>query len=165
MFELHHGARPSAPPQVRAPEPLHVIDGVARELMPAVWAMGVTCSALRLPADLTRRERELLDAVDRGLARIVRVLSGVHDLVRLKREGELPLDPGPSHMASICRDAVAQVREAGVAAEVRCTHEGEGGGVWDPERLSQAVSYLIECAAGNVSYLARLPREASEERS
>lgn len=149
MFDTNDAitsATPVTPPE-RVPGELRILDRVAREVMPAVWAMGVTCSALRLPADLTRRERELLDAVERGLERIVRVLSAVHDLVLLEREGELPLDPVAADMLAISEDAVAQVREAGIADAVCFTHEGDGAGVWDPERLSQAISLLVECAA------------------
>lgn len=134
----------------RATPPKHVevLDGVARELMPAVWALGVQCSVLRLPADLTARERRFVEAVDRGAQRIARVLAAVHDLVLAETEGGLPLDPRPSQMSAICEDAIEQLREAGIDGEIACEGEGDGECFWDAERLSQAVSYLVECALG-----------------
>jgi phosphoserine phosphatase RsbU/P len=160
MFEVKDTTRSSAtvtPPKL-LPDELRVLDGVTRELRPAVWAMGVTCSAHRLTTDLTRRERELLGTVERGLGRIVHVLSCVHDLVLLERHGELPIDPVPADMSAICDYALDQLREAGIADKVLTTHEGDGEGVWDPERLSQAISFLVECAAEAA------PAEAPEVR-
>lgn len=134
-------ARPAGPPRH-----LEVLDGVARELMPAVWGLGVQTSVLRLPANLTPRERQLMEAVDRNAQRIARVLAAVHDLVLAETEGGLPLDPRPSEMAAICEDALEQLREVGVRGEIACEGEGNGEGAWDAERLSQAISYLVECA-------------------
>jgi signal transduction histidine kinase len=135
-------ARPATTPTY-----VEVLEGVARDLMPAVWALGVQCSVLRLPADLTARERQFVDAVDRNVQRLARVLASVHDLVLAETEEGLSLDERPSQLASICEDAIAQLREAGLDHEIACEGEGDGEGVWDPERLVQAISYLIECAA------------------
>ncbi len=33
-----------------------------------------------------------------------------------------------------------ELREAGIADGLRFTQEGDGEGVWDPERLAQAIS-------------------------
>ncbi len=155
MFDVH----PRAGPPAAAPSrDLDLADGLTRELMPAVWALGVSCSALRLPTDLTRRERALLGAVEQGLGRIVRVLSAGHELVVAEREGAPPLDRGPARLAEICDDAVAQLEEAGIALALRRTHDGVGEGSWDAERLAHAVSHLLECAA------AAAPPEAPEVR-
>ena len=130
----------------KPPKYVEVLDGVARELMPAVWALGLQCGLLRLPADLTPRERRFMEAVDRSAQRIARVLAGVHSLVLAEAEGGLPLAPLPSEMEAICEDAVEELREAGVHGEITYEGDGDGGGVWDAGRLSQAISYLVECA-------------------
>lgn len=145
----HPFVRDVAPARAaRTPKYVEVLDGLAHDLMPDVWALGVQCSALRLPAELTPRERQLMEAVDRSAQRISRVLAGVHDLVLAETEGGLPLDPLPSDLAAICEDAIEQLREAGVQGEITLRSEGDGEGVWDAERLSQAISYLLECALG-----------------
>lgn len=148
MLQAHQESfvRDVAAPGTRAPTGVEVLDGLARELTPAVWALGVQCSILRLPADVTPRERRLVEAIDRTLQRIARVLAGMHDLVLAEKEGGLPLDPGPADMAVICQEAVDQLRDAGIHGEIACDGDGDGEGVWDAERLSQALSYLLECA-------------------
>ncbi len=156
MFDVH--PRAGAPDAVPPSRHLDLADGLTRELMPAVWALGVSCSALRLPTDLTRRERALLGAVEQGLGRIVRALSAAHELIVAERDGALPLDRGPARLAQVCDDAVAQLQEAGIALALRRTHDGDGDGTWDGERLAHAVSHLLECAA------AAAPPEAPEVR-
>lgn len=147
---LQHHTDPAVhqptPPRPARPQHVEILDGVARELMPAVWGLGMQCSVLRLPKDLTARERRFVEAVEQNVGRIARVLASVHDLVLADTDGELPLDPRPAEMAAICADAVEQLREAGSDDEIRVDGEGSGGGAWDPERLAEAISYLLECA-------------------
>jgi K+-sensing histidine kinase KdpD len=127
------------------PRHVEVLAGVARDLMPAVWSLGVQCSVLRLPADLTARERALVDGVERSARRLARVLTGVHDLVAADGEG-LALDRRPTRIDEVVDDALEQLRDAGVDAPIACEGDGDPDGTWDPERLAQAVSYLLECA-------------------
>jgi hypothetical protein len=138
--------RDATAPRPARRQHLEILDGVARELMPAVWGLGVQCSVLRLPKDLTARERRFVDGVEQNVGRIARVLAAVHDLLLAETDGELPLDPRPTDMAAICDDAVEQLREAGIEDEIGRENEGSGEGVWDAERLSEAISYLLECA-------------------
>jgi hypothetical protein len=133
-------------PSPARPRHLEILDGIARELMPAVWGLGLQCSVLRLPADLTARERRFIDGVEQNVGRIARVLAAVHDLLLAETDGELPLDPRASDIAILCDDAVEQLREAGIEDEIGREGEGNGEGVWDAERLSEAISYLLECA-------------------
>jgi signal transduction histidine kinase len=148
VLQHHHDPIAREATSLRPPRPQHleILDGIARELMPAVWGLGVQCSVLRLPADLTLRERQFIDGVEQHAGRITRVLAAVHDLLLAETDGELPLDPRPADIAAICDDAVAQLREAGIEDEIVREDEGSGEGVWDAERLSEAVSYLLECA-------------------
>jgi hypothetical protein len=149
VLQNHHDIvipHDTAPRTANPPKHLEILDGVARELMPAVWGLGVHCSVLRLPADLTVRERRFIDGVEQNAGRIARVLAAVHDLLLAETDGEIPLDPRPSDIAAICDDAIEQLREAGIEDEIGRDNEGSGEGVWDAERLSEAISYLLECA-------------------
>lgn len=140
-----------APEQPRAPEHavhLEVLDTLAREMLDPVWALGVQCSALRLPSDLSARERQILDVVDRSSERIARALTAVLDYVDLQARGgrEVPFAPAPCEMAEIAGRALAELGEAGVLGSVEYRGEGDGTGEWDAERLVQAVGYLVETA-------------------
>ena len=137
---------PTSQLETRTPRHVEVLDGVANELMPPVWALGMQLSALRLPADLTPRERRFVEDVERHLGRIVRVLAGAHDFVLAETDGELPLVTRRCEMGAICEEAVEQLRELGVDDPIAVDGYGSGAGVWDPHRLAQAISYLVEAA-------------------
>lgn len=149
MFQIqsyHEPISAVTPPRPPHAERLHLLDEIARDLTPAVWALGAQCSVLRLPADLTARERGFVDAVEVNVRRIARVLASVHDLVLAESGEQLPLDPRPSHVSEVCGEAIALLREVGIDQEIACEGEGSAEGDWDPERLSGAISLLIECA-------------------
>lgn len=149
MFQLqshHESVSPMTTPRPAGAERLHLLEGIARELMPAVWALGVQCSVLRLPTDLTARERGFVDAVELNVRRIARVLAGVHDLALAETGEQLPLDPRRSHLSELCGDALELLREVGIDHEIVVEGEGGAEGDWDPERLSAAISLLLECA-------------------
>jgi signal transduction histidine kinase len=134
------------PSPERMPRHAEVLDGVASELMPPMWELGMHLSPLRLPSDLSARERRFVADVDRQLGRIARVLAGVHDFVLVEREGELPFATRPTDMGAICEEAIVQLRDVGVEDPITLVGYGNGEGEWDPHRLAQAVSYLVEGA-------------------
>jgi hypothetical protein len=124
-----------------------VLEAAARELVAPTWALGVRSSPLRRGARISRRERELLDFVAAHAGRIGRVLAGVFDFLYLEERGELPVDPRPCTMDDVCAAAVEELRDAGFSTPISYEAEGDGEGDWDPGRLAQAISYLVELAA------------------
>ena len=124
-----------------------VLEETARELIAPAWALGVRASALRRPRRTSARERELLDFMAVHAQRIARVLSGAFDYLYLDGERGIPVDPRPCSLEDVCEAALDELREAGVPVEVSYEADGDGEGEWDPGRLSQAISYLIEVAA------------------
>jgi hypothetical protein len=153
---IHANDVPTSEPIRREPSrdgdfSLNVLDATARELLAPVWALGVKSSELRRPADLSPRERELLDFVGVHVHRIARVLTGALDFVQAESQGQLVIDRRPSDMEAICDAAVEELREAGFTGRISYEGVGDGDGEWDPGRLAQAISYLVELAATTVS--------------
>jgi signal transduction histidine kinase len=136
-----------APATTGAHLPIDVLDFASRELIAPVWSLGMRTSALRVPAHLSVRERELLEFVDVHVQRIARVLTGVLDFVHAEKEGTLPIDALPCDLGLVCEAAIDSLREAGFTSVVDYERDGESFGEWDPERLAQAISYLVEVAA------------------
>jgi signal transduction histidine kinase len=150
------------PHSLRTPEPsrrepggrdlsMRVLDAATRALIAPTWALGVRASALRRPAKLSARERDLLEFVGVHAQRIARVLTGVFDFLYLERQGELPVDARPCAMEDVCEAAIEELREIGFEGRIAYEAEGDGEGEWDPGRLAQAISYLLELAAAYVS--------------
>lgn len=130
---------------------IRVLEATARGITAPAWALGVRASALRRPAKLPARERELLEFIDVHAQRIARVLTSAFDFLYLERQGELPVDARPCAMEDVCGAAIEELREIGFEKRISCEGEGDGAGEWDPGRLAQAISYLIELAAEYVS--------------
>jgi signal transduction histidine kinase len=143
--------RDHAGPAPRTDAAARVLAATARELAAPTWALGVRSSPLRRGARVSRRERELLDFVAEHAGRIARVLAGVFDFLYLEERGELPVDPRPCAMEDVCAAAVEELREAGFRAPVSYEAEGDGEGDWDPGRLAQAISYLLELASAEAA--------------
>lgn len=149
MLRPHESSHPT--PSRREPTPgadlsSRILHGVAQELAAPVWALGARASALRRPAKLSARERDLLDFMGVQAQRIARVLAGAFDYLYLEGQGELPIDARPCTMEDVCEAAIEELREAGFSGRISYEAEGEGAGEWDPGRLAQAISYLVELA-------------------
>jgi signal transduction histidine kinase len=148
---LHHHESSNPTPSRREPVfggdlPTRVLHGLARDLAAPVWALGVRSSALRRPAKLSAREKELLDFMGVQAQRIARVLAGAFDFLYVDGQGELPIDPRPCTMEDVCEAAIEELRETGFSGTISYEAEGDGAGEWDPGRLAQAISYLVELA-------------------
>ncbi|BDG04798.1 sensor histidine kinase [Anaeromyxobacter oryzae] len=128
-----------------------ILDATARELVVSAWALGVRASELRRPPTLSARELELLDFTGMHAQRIARVLSGVFDFLYLDGGRELPVDPRPCELGAVCESAIEELREIGFRGRITYESDGDGHGEWDPGRLSQAISYLVELAARHAS--------------
>lgn len=124
-----------------------ILDATARELVASAWALGVRASELRRPPRLSARELGLLDFTGMHAQRIARVLSGVFDFLYLDGGRELPVDPRPCELGAVCESAIEELREIGFGGRIVHERGGDGEGEWDPGRLSQAISYLVELAA------------------
>jgi regulator of nucleoside diphosphate kinase len=128
---------------------MHVLEATAREHIPPAWALGVRASAPRRRAQRADGERELLEFMGLHARHIARVLNGALDFLDLRRRGELTVDARPCAMEEVCAAAIEELREIGFDARISYQAEGDGEGEWDPDRLAQAISYLIELAAGH----------------
>jgi signal transduction histidine kinase len=60
--------------------------------------------------------------------------------------GAFPLAPKPADLAAVCRLAVDEARALHRKRTIRLDTQGELSGTWDPARLAQMLSNLIENA-------------------
>ncbi len=84
----------------------------------------------------------------RGVARIVasstrmtRMILQLLDFTRARLGGGFPLEPRPADLREVCRSVVEEF-----GAAVRLEVEGDLTGVWDPDRLSEALSNIARNA-------------------
>lgn len=111
---------------------------------------GLTLAARLLQAqhagspDLAERLGRILDAAER----MDRMVQRLTDFSRI-RLGTLPIAPRRADLALVVRGAVQQLERDGGRREVVLELSGDLQGSWDPERVQQALSTLLEGVLGH----------------
>jgi signal transduction histidine kinase len=93
----------------------------------------------RNPDSVTRRAAR----IRRSAARMALMISDVLDFARGRLDSGVPIQPRPTDMRAICADIVDELGEAHPDREIMFEVNGDVTGVWDPDRLQQAISNLV----------------------
>ncbi|HLL56181.1 MAG TPA: PAS domain S-box protein [Myxococcaceae bacterium] len=118
---------------------------VGHDIRSPLAAIKATVSSLMLRPELTEPQRKAVVRIARSTERIQRLVQQLLDYTRIRIGDGLPVHPKPTDMQELCRR---------VAEEFTDTHpyrvvlhsEADGHGEWDPDRLMQLVSNLVENA-------------------
>jgi signal transduction histidine kinase len=92
--------------------------------------------------DPQRTSRRITAAAVR-IERLTRLLL---DYTRARLGGGIAIEPRRTDLHELFDKVAYEFRVAYPGREVRCEREGDGRGVWDPDRLAQVVSNLVENA-------------------
>jgi PAS domain S-box-containing protein len=107
----------------------------------------VMASALLLRrGHLDDQDAETAGRIIRSGQRMTRMIAQLLDLTRARIGGGLPIEPKPTDLSEICRNVIEEL-ESPIHLEV----EGDVTGIWDQDRLAEAVSNL---AANAIAYAA-----------
>jgi signal transduction histidine kinase len=99
-------------------------------------------------ADMTLGEKQaqLVERINRGAQRIERMMDDLLDFARGRLSGGIPITPELADMGEICREAIDEARALGPAREVTFEGTGDLRGLWDRERIRQALANLLSNA-------------------
>jgi signal transduction histidine kinase len=100
-------------------------------------------AALLHGGDLTRPQAKSMHRIAASAGRMARMIESLLDLTRTRGGGELPIGPGPTDLAVVCRQGVDDAELANPNRQVELILEGNLSGVWDRDRLAQVVSNLL----------------------
>jgi signal transduction histidine kinase len=107
-------------------------------------------SAIRMAAGLLLQRGGLDDAQARTLARLsasaarmTGIIRDLLDFTRIRREGTIPVQPGPTDLAEIVCRAVTELAAAYPGREIAVDVPDAAPVEGDPERLTQVLSNLI----------------------
>jgi sigma-B regulation protein RsbU (phosphoserine phosphatase) len=116
---------------------------LAQELCSPVWSLAASAGLLLRHAVLPARDRGLVEQVEGRTREIGEVLGDLLDFLLADAGQEIPMEPRRSRIQVICRAALSRAEDR-CAVAVEHEHEGgEGTGLWDPERLAQAIGHLL----------------------
>jgi signal transduction histidine kinase len=122
--------------------------------------LGIVSHDLRNPiaamvmAAMLLKERLREDPVSANVAqriiqsgeRATRLIRDLLDVTQARLGRGIPVDPTSADLHQVCKQAVDEVALAHPARSVRHEAIGEGGGIWDSDRLVQAIGNLIQNA-------------------
>jgi signal transduction histidine kinase len=103
-------------------------------------AMAGSALALALPA---QQQAQLADVVARSSERIARMVDELLELARTQQAGGIPVKLTPEDMAELHARVVEELRVSNPARDLKLTCHGELRGMFDRERVSQALSNLV----------------------
>jgi signal transduction histidine kinase len=78
--------------------------------------------------------------------RMQRLVSGLHDLTRTRFGDLVSINPGHMDFAEVCRQVIAEFEVIVPEKKLNFSAKGNLKGIWDPFRLAQVMSNLIDNA-------------------
>ena len=93
----------------------------------------------RKPDSVTQRAGR----IQRSAARMALMINDVLDFARGRLDSGVPITPRSADMRAICADIVDELGVANPGREIGLEVTGDVSGVWDPDRLQQAISNLV----------------------
>jgi signal transduction histidine kinase len=80
-----------------------------------------------------------------------RMIGDLLDFSRARPSGDMPIAPRTTDLAEVARGVVEEIRLAHPARTIDVAVAGPCQGTWDPDRLAQVVSNLVENALAHSS--------------
>ncbi|QRK10285.1 PAS domain-containing protein [Archangium violaceum] len=105
-------------------------------------AISLSARAL-LRRGLPPSQEQLARRIETSAARMGNMISDILDLTRVRLSGGIPLNLAPTSLPALCRQVVEELTVAHPERDIILETQGEGEGIWDPERLAQVVSNLV----------------------
>lgn len=106
----------------------------------------LTAAELLLETDLSDPQRKATETIARSARRIADMASDLLDVTRTRLGQSLPLEAVTSDLGAICQQGVEEARAHHPKSEILLQRSGELEGSWDPARLAQLLSNLVENA-------------------
>ncbi len=109
--------------------PLSAIDNAARLI------------ALRAGSDASAGA--IAERITRSARRITNIVGDLLDLSRERHGGGIPIVRAPVDLPAVCREIADEITTSATDRAVSVECDGDGSGLWDRNRLMQAVSNLV----------------------
>jgi PAS domain S-box-containing protein len=105
-------------------------------------AIALTARALRRRS-VSPAQQQMAQRIEASAARMGNMISDILDLTRARLSGGIPLNVKSTRLPDLCQQVVEELSVAYPGRTITFETEGEGEGLWDPERLAQVVSNLV----------------------
>jgi two-component system NtrC family sensor kinase len=121
----------------------HLLGIVGHDLRTPLTSIRISASGMMRDPDLGERHVRALERVEGGAARMTRLINDLLDYSRARLGQGLPMKPCATDLEAVCAEVLDTVRAAHPGRTLVYEHEGDGSGVWDPERIQQVLLNLL----------------------
>jgi signal transduction histidine kinase len=103
----------------------------------------IFCTAALLKGeDTTAAQAQLLRRINGSASRMGRMIADLLDVTRVRLGGGMPIHPGPTALGDVARQVIEELQASNPGRVVQLDAE-DARGVWDADRMAQAVSNLV----------------------
>jgi signal transduction histidine kinase len=135
----------------RAEEQLHeaqafeqrLIAIVSHDLRNPLNAILLGARALLARGELTERDAAAVARMRSAGERATRLIRDLLDLTRARLGGGIPVEPRPTDLTAVARGVVDELKPSFPDREIRLEAPEPCPGLWDPDRLAQAIGNLV----------------------
>ncbi|NTX09916.1 PAS domain-containing protein [Myxococcus sp. CA051A] len=119
---------------------------VSHDLRNPLSAITMASTTLLRRESLDERQRKVIDRILSSAERATRMLRDVLDFTQARLGGGIPMQPRPQDLHELTRQVLDEVRLAHPERVLELESRGDGAGAWDPDRLAQVITNLVNNA-------------------
>lgn len=116
---------------------------VSHDIRNPLGAIDGSAQLLALRAGRDEQMRSIADRIARSAARITNIVGDLLDLSRERHGGGIPMVLSPTDLNTLCREVAEEIRTFATGHTIAVACDEPATGLWDPNRLTQALSNLI----------------------
>ncbi len=116
---------------------------VGHDLRGPLTAIMTGAQLLARTAEIPETRRPAVQRILSSTRRMERLIRDLLDFTRARLGGGIPVNRRPVDLAAVCQKLADEIQPQQAAQGVEFRMEGDLGGEWDPDRLSQVVQNLL----------------------
>jgi two-component system CheB/CheR fusion protein len=116
---------------------------VSHDIRSPLGAINGSAQLLALRAESDPKVREIAEKINRSSRRIAHIVTDLLDVSRERQGGGIPIVAAPTDMHDICREISEEITLGASDRSISVECAGDARGVWDTQRIAQAVSNLV----------------------
>ncbi|AUX39173.1 uncharacterized protein SOCE26_005550 [Sorangium cellulosum] len=109
-------------------------------------SIALAASVLSHHGNLTSQQARNVERIAASARRMARTINDLLDLKRSRFGGGIPIAPRPEDLHVLCKGVIDELGATQPGVPIRLDLQGSGAGSWDPERVVQMVTNLVQNA-------------------
>jgi signal transduction histidine kinase len=129
--------------RARADFERQLIGIVSHDLRTPLSAITLAASVLLKRDDLNEKQAKNATRILDSAERATRMVRDLLDFTQARLQGGLALERKAANLHELARGVVEEVHSTTPQRHIEVVQEGDGGGMWDPDRVCQVISNLL----------------------